>query len=72
MVVYMYTLMSNACIMCIVFGNNPIYGFQTNKIFLISDLKKTVVVLELIPHLQENRLLKRNLPTQRRHQNLPS
>ena len=33
----MYTLMSNVCIVCIVFfGNNPIYGFQTNKIFLIS------------------------------------
>jgi hypothetical protein len=32
-VVYMYTLMSNVCIVCIVFGNNPIYGFQTNKIF---------------------------------------
>ena len=30
-VVYMYTLMSNVCIVCIVFGNNPIYGFQTNK-----------------------------------------
>jgi hypothetical protein len=29
-------------------------------------------VLELIPHLQENPLLKRNLATQRKHQNLPS
>ena len=37
-----------------------------------SAFEKTVVVLELIPHLQENPLLKRNLATQRKHQNLPS
>ena len=36
-----------------------------------SAFEKTVV-LELIPHLQENLLLKRNLATQRKHQNLPS
>ena len=37
-----------------------------------SAFEKTVVVLELIPHLRENLLLKRNLATQRKHQNLSS